>query len=1045
MNKPPLHKRRPLLSALFITLVLITGLLVIFISQLDLDDYLQTIEEELSESLKQPVAIGRIELGFERGLALELRNLRIGDPHDPLVSVPRLTTTLKLKPLLDGKFVLDRVLLDNPSLQLRLPLQSRSENGFSQQRLDSFGIRILTIRNAELKIYRRKTEGARKLLQLDNLHSVLTGWGSGKTARLVITGQHSQQDHVSDFTIDLSLPVSTDPATWRQENFRSQLTLQNFATTGLPKPPWGRLPEKIDLTATLDGIPAEGAGLKARLLSQVDHEELFTLSGTWQSSSEQDAVTGLTGSLLGLPIDGEFFLMRQPGKNFFAGRVAVHNVALTPKLLAQWRIPAAEKLKQGTLRRLDLELEKSWNGNEQPQGLPRIGLEFALTDLAWEHPELRQLQEFSVELSLQKTSLRVKDGLASVGNHPVRFSGRIDTPFNQPRLDLDLRFEPDLKRLEEQLALPADWRLSGPVPVKLQLSGLLSEPSYLLQADLSKTSLELGRLLQKNPAHQGLLQLSGRIDKEHLQMDRFLFRLDEFDLSGAGNFPFKPQTDSLLLDFDAFELTDLYGLSPLLAQLRLVGQVHPYLEYTEAAGARGSVQVTELGNHFFNIVGDLNQARGEIHFNRQGLSFSDLQANLGASPVVLSGSMHSWQQPQLELEISGKKVRAEDLIFPNRQMWFYDLDGHLKIDKNGMAFAPVHVRLEDKTRATVTGQIENFQDPQTTLEISSDQADILDVIKVFQGPRKTRPKKEQRERKPLLISATAKRGTLGGLRFRNAEGMIKDHRGVLTIYPLNFASEEGHCVARVEFDRNREMGVLKVSGHAEDINASVLHQNIFRKRGLISGRLRGHFYLEGATANNRFWHNATGGIHLQVKNGTLRKFRGLARVFSLLNVSQIFAGKLPDMDKDGMPFTLIEGSVRVADGRMKTDNMHVVSEAMNLSLVGEQNLVEGTVNFNLGVMPLRTVDKVVSNIPIAGWVLAGDKKALITAHFKIEGPSEKPKVTVVPIDSVSDTVFGIVKRTFGLPGKLVKDIGELFRQPPAQSRETEAIQPEPNP
>jgi len=167
----------------------------------------------------------------------------------------------------------------------------------------------------------------------------------------------------------------------------------------------------------------------------------------------------------------------------------------------------------------------------------------------------------------------------------------------------------------------------------------------------------------------------------------------------------------------------------------------------------------------------------------------------------------------------------------------------------------------------------------------------------------------------------------------------------------------------------------------------------------------------------------------------LRKFRGLARVFSLLNVSQIFAGKLPDMDKDGMPFTLMEGSIRIADGRAETEDLFITSEAMNMSLIGSKSLIDGSLNFNLGVMPLRTVDKVITSIPIAGWVLAGKDKALLTAHFKIEGNSEEPKVTPVPISSVSKTVFGIFKRTLGLPEKLVKDIGTIFKEEPEKKKE----------
>jgi hypothetical protein len=108
-----------------------------------------------------------------------------------------------------------------------------------------------------------------------------------------------------------------------------------------------------------------------------------------------------------------------------------------------------------------------------------------------------------------------------------------------------------------------------------------------------------------------------------------------------------------------------------------------------------------------------------------------------------------------------------------------------------------------------------------------------------------------------------------------------------------------------------------------------------------------------------------------------------------------------------------------------------------MSLAGTNNLREESVDFELAVMPLGTVDKVITNIPIAGWVLSGDEKALITAQFKIKGPSAAPEVTAVPITAVSDTFFGIIKRTVGLPFKLIKDIDTLLQQKPEKNKKIE--------
>ncbi|MEJ2700329.1 MAG: hypothetical protein P8Z70_11805, partial [Desulfuromonadales bacterium] len=71
-------------------------------------------------------------------------------------------------------------------------------------------------------------------------------------------------------------------------------------------------------------------------------------------------------------------------------------------------------------------------------------------------------------------------------------------------------------------------------------------------------------------------------------------------------------------------------------------------------------------------------------------------------------------------------------------------------------------------------------------------------------------------------------------------------------------------------------------------------------------------------------------------------------------------------------------------------------------------------------------DKIVTNIPIAGWILTGKEKALFTVYFRIKGKSEDPEVIPIPVTSVSEKVLGIFKRVFQLPGKVITDMGEIL-------------------
>jgi uncharacterized protein YhdP len=152
----------------------------------------------------------------------------------------------------------------------------------------------------------------------------------------------------------------------------------------------------------------------------------------------------------------------------------------------------------------------------------------------------------------------------------------------------------------------------------------------------------------------------------------------------------------------------------------------------------------------------------------------------------------------------------------------------------------------------------------------------------------------------------------------------------------------------------------------------------------------------------------------------------LSKVFSILNVSQLFKFKLPDMVSEGMPYNDLNATFSIKNGFISTDDLFLASNAMNMSLVGKHDFVHDNMDLTLGIQPLQTVDKVVSHIPIVGWILTGENKAMFSTYFEIKGKSTDPQVSAIPITSLGKGVFGIFKRVFQLPVKLFTDTGEVI-------------------
>jgi uncharacterized protein YhdP len=169
-----------------------------------------------------------------------------------------------------------------------------------------------------------------------------------------------------------------------------------------------------------------------------------------------------------------------------------------------------------------------------------------------------------------------------------------------------------------------------------------------------------------------------------------------------------------------------------------------------------------------------------------------------------------------------------------------------------------------------------------------------------------------------------------------------------------------------------------------------------------------------------------GSLTFRIENGSIRRFASLAKIFSILNVSQLLKMNLPEMTSGGMPFSELSGTVAIKDGVFSTSDLFVKSEAMNISAVGSLNLPQNSLDVIVGVQPLQAVDKVVNRIPIVGWILTGKDKSWITSYFEVKGTTGDPQVSAIPVTSIAKGVFNIFKRVFQLPAKLFTDTGAVI-------------------
>jgi uncharacterized protein YhdP len=158
-----------------------------------------------------------------------------------------------------------------------------------------------------------------------------------------------------------------------------------------------------------------------------------------------------------------------------------------------------------------------------------------------------------------------------------------------------------------------------------------------------------------------------------------------------------------------------------------------------------------------------------------------------------------------------------------------------------------------------------------------------------------------------------------------------------------------------------------------------------------------------------------GVLRLEIENGTIEKANILAKIFSILNVTQYFKGRLPDLKTKGLPFHRIIMTFHIRDGVASTEDFLIDSDSMRITGVGKIDLGKNRIDAKIGVHPLVTVDTVLSKIPIAGYILTGKDKAFLSFVYEAKGDLDDPKIEAIPVKSLGEGVFGIIKRVLETP------------------------------
>lgn len=221
----------------------------------------------------------------------------------------------------------------------------------------------------------------------------------------------------------------------------------------------------------------------------------------------------------------------------------------------------------------------------------------------------------------------------------------------------------------------------------------------------------------------------------------------------------------------------------------------------------------------------------------------------------------------------------------------------------------------------------------------------------------------------------------------------------------------------VEILPNRFLVQCKPFSKTQDLEDTV--ECLWDKKGLIKGRFGLQGRLAGEGKNRNLVRSLRGELHFHASNGRIYRLDILAKIFALLNVTEIYRGELPDLAGEGFAYRTIKAEAIVGNGKMAISNGLIDGASMEIVFEGEIDLMDQSVDITALVAPLKTVDFLIKHLPVVNALLGGN---LISIPVKVKGDLENPKVVPLSPSAVGSSLLNFLERTLKLPFKVVQPL-----------------------
>jgi len=178
-----------------------------------------------------------------------------------------------------------------------------------------------------------------------------------------------------------------------------------------------------------------------------------------------------------------------------------------------------------------------------------------------------------------------------------------------------------------------------------------------------------------------------------------------------------------------------------------------------------------------------------------------------------------------------------------------------------------------------------------------------------------------------------------------------------------------------------------------------------------------------------------GKFSLKSDKGTLWRLVFLSKIFQLINFTDLYNG----LFSEGFPYTLLDLNGHIENNLLIFNKAVIEGEGLDLIIQGSINLENAEANLTVFIVPFKTIDTILQNIPLVGNVitrLVGGKKGhIITIPVEVSGNIKDPEVKLLSTKAVGKATIDFILDTITFPLDILPEFPTETEEPLAKEKE----------